>query len=158
MAKTLPSFDVSAVDPAWKIAIVRGAWHGELTEAMARDAADTLRKAGIPEANVSIEVAAGSFEIPLAAKWLIDERKPDGVLAFGVIVQGETHHAQSVASAATQGLMSLQLATGTPIINEILFVANRSQAEARATGDRATGTLAAQTLLHSLALRAKMHS
>lgn len=158
MSDTLPALNVSDVNPNWKIGIVSAAWHGELTQKMAEDAKATLINAGIHESCIKMETAAGSFELPLAGKWLIDTQGVDGVIAFGIIVQGETHHAELVAASAAQGLMSLQMATGVPVINEILLVDEKIHAEERAVGPRAKGVLAAQTLLHSLALGKKLHS
>ncbi len=158
MSDSLPVLNVSDVNPYWKIGIVSAAWHGELTQKMAEDAKAALIVAGIDPSCIHMEVAAGSFELPLAAKWLIDTQKVAGVIAFGIIIQGETHHAELIAKSAAQGLMSLQLATGIPVINEILLVDEKTQAEERAIGPRAKGALAAHTLLHSLALGKKLHS
>ena len=67
----------------------------------------------------------------------------DGIIALGIIIQGETHHATEIARACTDGLMQVQVQTGVPIAHEVLFVHSRAQAEKRLC----KGAEAAETLL-----------
>ncbi len=158
MSDKRPAFIGHKLSPTSRIGIVRSIWHGELTKQMEDDAATLLLAAGLREENLFRVGAPGSYEIPLLCKELIHHQKLDGVIAFGVIVQGATHHARLIAESATHALMSLQLETGVPIIDEILFVDDIEDAAARSTGDHAKGPLAARTLLHSLALLTELRS
>jgi 6,7-dimethyl-8-ribityllumazine synthase len=150
MAGTV-SLPVGKVDTGWKIAIVRSAWHPECVDPMVTEAKAELTRLGVPKANVFTVEAPGSFEVPLLCQWAIRERKADAVIAFGVIVQGQTHHARIVAEQAAAGIMKVQLETGAPIAFEILFVDDVAHAKARSTGEHGKGPLAARTVLISLA-------
>ena len=145
------SLPQAKTDPSWKIAIVRSSWHPECTDAMHQDATKELRRLGIPAKNISDIVVPGSFEIPLACQEAIIGKNADGVIALGVIVQGQTHHARLIAEQAAAGIMQVQLMTATPIMFEILFVDRLADARKRAIGKSGKGALAARTLITTLA-------
>jgi 6,7-dimethyl-8-ribityllumazine synthase len=67
------------------------------------------------------------------------------VLAFGVLIRGETEHFRLVAEATAQGLMRVALDTGVPVLNGVLAVYAAEQAEARSGGDH--GNMGAQVAL-----------
>lgn len=97
----------------------------------------------------------GAFELPLAAKYAI-EQGADAVVALGVVIQGETPHFDYICDAATQGLASLQLETGIPIGFGFLTVDTKAQGIARAglEGSKEDkGAEAVQAALHMLSLR-----
>ena len=154
MAGDAPAFGKIPVDPAWKVVIVRSLWHGELTEAMAKSAAETLSTAGIKD--VREVTVTGSFELPLFAKIALEEWKCDGVIALGVVLRGETKHADLIASEAARACMDLQMQTKKPVAFEVLLVDSLEVAKKRAVGPDSKGTLAAKTLLSSLAGKAEM--
>lgn len=158
MSSAHPSTRAFKLSPGTKIGIVRSVWHTELTKKMQEDAVDVLLDAGLEKKNLFLLTAPGSFEIPLLCKELIDVHELSGIIAFGIIVQGETHHAQLIADASTQGLMNVQLQTSVPIIDEILYVDYIDIAKDRVHGEHGKGRLAARTLLHSLALLDEIHS
>ncbi len=77
----------------------------------------------------------GSFELPLACRWAAASGRFDAVLAFGVLIRGETEHFRLVAEAAARGLMEVALETGTPVLNGVLATHDAGQAAARCGGD-----------------------
>jgi 6,7-dimethyl-8-ribityllumazine synthase len=87
-------------------------------------AADAIELAWVP----------GSFELPLAARWAAASGRFDAVLAFGVVIRGETDHFRLVADAASNGLLRVSLDLGVPVLNGVLAVENATQAEARSGG------------------------
>lgn len=155
---SLPSVDASKVDSSWRIGIVRSVWHGDCTSALAADAKARLIECGIAADNVRTIDAPGSFEIPLLCKKLIDGGFVDGIITLGVIVQGETHHAEIIAHESARAIMDLQMRSGIPIVYEILFVNNIADAKKRSIGKNGKGRLAADTVLHSLANVKQMQS
>lgn len=133
-----------------RIAIVRSSRHPALLEALEQGARAVLQSAGIPDAQISVHAVPGSFEIPLACEMLAERKEAQGIVALGVIVEGETHHAGEIARACTDGLMQVQLATGVPIAHGVLFVQSLAQADARCRGERNRGSEAAEALLAML--------
>jgi 6,7-dimethyl-8-ribityllumazine synthase len=98
-----------------------------------------------PGAHVSLVRVPGAFEIPLAVKLVAMQGKFDAILALGVILQGETAHAELVARSVTGALMNLALEFRLPVIHEVLFLMNEEQAKARCLGAKLNrGTEAAR--------------
>jgi 6,7-dimethyl-8-ribityllumazine synthase len=89
-----------------------------------------------PGARVSTFRVPGSFEIPLAVKLVGDQRKFDAILALGVVLRGETAHAELIGRSVTTALMNLALELGVPVIHEVLLLDNAEQAAARCLGTK----------------------
>ncbi len=108
---------------------------------MVQSAKELLGKAGIQQDHILIVEAPGSFELPLMARALITEKGVNGIVAIGILLEGETSHAAVVAQAVATGLMNLQLEYGIPCAQEVLHVLSLEQAsdrvEAGAEGARA---------------------
>lgn len=154
-SNTTPDFGRVTVNPKWKIAIVRSMWHSELTSVMVSSAVETLTELGVDRKNISLIDVPGSFELPLFCQKAL--QTVDGAIAFGVVVQGETHHAKMIADQAVSGLMRVQLDLKKPITFEVLFVDRIVDAEKRTTGEKSVGPIAARTLLTSLAKLGEIH-
>lgn len=150
MRKVQTSLSLLAAPPGTRIAIVRSSYYDELIQEMEAAARHILSQARV-ETIVSV-IVPGAFEIPLACKKVIKEKKVTGVIALGVIVQGETHHAAEIARACTDGIMQVQLESSIPIIHEVLFVDSLEQARERVTGETNKGAEAATTLLRMISL------
>ena len=157
MSTHSPEFGEITVDPAWKVAIVRAAWHGDLTSALALSCTQKLIELGIQRKNIQEIVVPGSFEIPLFCKEAL-KMGVDGVIAFGVVVQGDTHHARLIAEESASGCMQAQMEFCKPVIFEVLFVDEKKHAQERSIGKDGKGPLSAQTLLSCLAMQAQLHS
>jgi 6,7-dimethyl-8-ribityllumazine synthase len=107
----------------------------------------------VRDEDVSIYRVPGCFELPLAAKRLIEaDEKLDAVVALGAVVRGETPHFDYVAGECARGIMTVQIATGVPIGFGVLTTENLLQAEERADparGDKGyEAAIAAASLLH----------
>lgn len=152
-----PEFTHVTANPSWKIGIVRSLWHGECTRALTESAVATLVDAGIKRRNIIILDTPGSFELPLAVLRAFETRGIDGAIAIGVVVQGETHHAELVAGQAAAGIMQVQLTVKKPVAFDVLYVDRLQDAVARSVGQHSKGRLAALTLLSSLASNGKIH-
>jgi 6,7-dimethyl-8-ribityllumazine synthase len=66
--------------------------------------------------HVAVIWVPGAWEIPIAARKVsFSETPPDGIVALGCILQGETPHAAQLATDVSGALMGLQMETGIPI-------------------------------------------
>ncbi len=97
-------------------------------------ALDVLGNRGAKPDDLEVVWVPGSFELPLACRWVASSGRYDAVLALGVLIRGETEHFRLVAEATMDGLMRVGLDTGTPVLNGVLAVHDRDQAEARTGG------------------------
>jgi 6,7-dimethyl-8-ribityllumazine synthase len=84
-----------------------------------------------PGATISLYRVPGSFEIPVVARELSNQNKADAIIACGVILQGETDHAQNLSRSVTDALQRIAVENGVPIINVVLSFDNETQARAR---------------------------
>ncbi|MBI5754764.1 6,7-dimethyl-8-ribityllumazine synthase [Candidatus Peregrinibacteria bacterium] len=115
-----------------KIAIILSRFHESIGKKLLAEAVKAFKdKKGKPE-NLTLIRVPGSFEIPLTAKKLIDTKKYDAIITLGVLVKGETYHFEAVAKALVDGIRSVMLETGVPIIFEVLIVPDIKLAEKRA--------------------------
>src|ERR1044071_1885123 len=55
-----------------------------------------------PEGTISVHRVPGSFEIPVVVRELASQNKADAIIACGVILQGETNHAQNLSRSVTR--------------------------------------------------------
>lgn len=113
-----------------------------------------LRQRGALEDALDVMWVPGSFEVPLACRWAAETKRYDAVLAFGLVLRGETEHFRLVADAASQGLMRVALDTGIPVLNGVLAAYDAQQAADRtggALGNR--GAEIALAAVHMVQLR-----
>ena len=98
-------------------------------------ALEVLKARGAAEDALQVVWVPGSFELPLACRWAARSGRFDAVLAFGVLIRGETEHFRLVAEAAAHGLQRVALETGVPVLNGVLATHDAAQAAARTGGE-----------------------
>jgi 6,7-dimethyl-8-ribityllumazine synthase len=105
--------------------------------------------ANIANAGIALHQVPGAFEIPLLVQEIARVGGVDGIIALGVIIEGETGHAGHIAAAVTDALMKISLEFRIPIIHEVLSVRNEEQAAKRCLEDAINrGTEAARVAVH----------
>lgn len=117
-----------------RVGICAANWHRELVDELLRGAIDVLRSHGVANADIVHVDVPGSYELPVAAAWLIKTCKVDAVIALGVVVRGETAHFEYVSSPVAHGLMNLSISTATPCMFGVLTTDTIEQAWARCGG------------------------
>jgi 6,7-dimethyl-8-ribityllumazine synthase len=139
----------------YRVGIVVSEWNGEITNALKDGAVEVLRDAGVSEVNCIVRPVPGAFELPLAAKWLLDGPNAcDAIIAIGAVIRGQTAHFDFVCQGVTQGLMQLGLESGKPAIFCVLTDDNIDQSRARSGGEHGNkGIEAAGACLQMLALK-----
>ena len=127
-------------------AIVASRYNARYVDGMLNAAERELKRAG---AKVRIIRVPGAYEIPVVvAKLSTLSAKPAAIICLGVILRGETTHAQHIGEAVSQALMQIQITHGVPVIHEVLLLENQQQAEARCLAPKHNrGVEAAQTAL-----------
>ncbi len=136
-------------------AIAIGRFYEELAERLLAGAQGAFAEAGAGEADV-FEVP-GAFELPLAASYLAQTGRYDGVACLGAVIRGETDHYDFVCAEAARGIQDVQLRTGVPCAFGVLTVSTMEQALARAGGGkRDQGRHAAEAVLRMAQLRSEL--
>ena len=142
-----------------RFAIVASEYNGGYVDAMLRAAKAELLRAGAE--SVQVARVPGAFEIPVVAARLARVSSPrlSAILCLGVILRGETTHAQHIGEAVTAALSHLQVEYEIPVIHEVLLLENEAQARARCLGGKFNrGVEAAQTALKMAAVMKRLES
>ncbi len=114
------------------IAIIASSWHYEIVSQMISTSKELIENLG---ANlVSSSTLPGSLELPLAAKLLFAKNKEiDAIIAFGIILKGDTTHNETVEREVANGFTLVSQEFSKPIINEVIGVSDIEFAKERAT-------------------------
>ena len=139
-----------------RIAIVASRYNAKYVNAMLRAAKVELGKA---KAIVEVVRVPGAFEIPAVASGLsMRLAKPvDAIVCLGVILRGETTHAEHIGQAVTDALMQLQVDHTLPVIHEVLLLENVDQAKNRCLdSSHNRGVEAAQTAVEMTRVMARL--
>lgn len=121
-------------DASHRIVVVASRYNDEFVSPMTQA---FLAELAALEPGSSAEVihAPGSFEIPHLAACAVENLRPDAVVCLGVILQGETGHADLVASSVSDSLCRLSVEKLVPVIHGVLLLGDQEQATTRCLGD-----------------------
>ena len=125
-------FEGQLVATGLKVGIVVGRFNEFITSKLLGGAEDALRRHGAKEEDIDIAWVPGAFEIPFAAKKMIDSGKYDAVITLGTVIRGATPHFDYVCSEVAKGVSSLALSSGKPVIFGVLTTDTIEQAVERA--------------------------
>ena len=138
-----------------RFAIVVGRFYEELAERLVAGAQRAFTEAGAAAAEV--HDVPGAYELPLAALYLAQTGRIDGVACLGAAIRGETDHYDYVCAEAARGIQDVQLRTGVPCAFGVLTVETMEQALARTGGGkRDQGAHAAEAVMALAALRSRL--
>jgi 6,7-dimethyl-8-ribityllumazine synthase len=134
------------------VGIVAARFNEELVESLLARVQAGLAAAGVKPARITMARVPGSHELPVAAHWLA-RRRPDVIIALGVLIGGDTNHHEMVGQSVSQAFQQVALASGIPVINGVIVTDNLKQAQARCTGRINRGAEFARAALEMAALR-----
>jgi 6,7-dimethyl-8-ribityllumazine synthase len=129
MSKEFPT-PPNVLEEAVRFAIVASEYNRDYVDGLVRFATEELSIIA-PQAKLSVVRVPGSFEIPIAVQAVVRNQRPDAILAFGLIFDGETLHASLIATAVTQALSNISLSASVPVLHEVIVVKNEEQAKVR---------------------------
>lgn len=153
--KDLSAYDMEKVPSAenMKFGIVVSEWNYEVTGALARGAAETLKKHGAKDDNILVKHVPGSFELTLGGQLFAENTDVDAILLLGCVIQGETRHFDFICHGVSQGATHLNMKFNLPVIFGVLTTDNQQQALDRAGGKHGNkGDEAAVTAIKMVAL------
>ncbi len=118
------------------IAIVASLYNETYVNAMLEAARQELSEL-MPSAQVMTYRVPGAFEIPVCAEYVLRSTAPNALIALGVILRGETEHADLVGASVTDALQRMAVAHVVPVVlHEVLLLDGEEQARERCLGGR----------------------
>ncbi|NDW13727.1 6,7-dimethyl-8-ribityllumazine synthase [Bacteroides sp. 214] len=132
----LSDYDLASVPDASNMhfGIVVSEWNPAITGNLLKGAIETLEKHGAKKENILIKTVPGSFELTFGASQLIDNSNVDAVIALGCVIKGDTPHFDYVCAGVTQGITTLNVTSGIPVIFGLITTNTMEQAEDRSGG------------------------
>jgi 6,7-dimethyl-8-ribityllumazine synthase len=118
----------------FRIGIVVSEWNDSITLNLLKGAKEALIENGVKEENILVRFVPGAFELPLGAQMMCEYTDVYGIIAIGVVIQGETKHFDFVCDGATQGIKDVNLQYNVPVSFCLLTDTNIQQSIDRSGG------------------------
>ena len=147
MSKEGFTFSTDKVNVNKKISLVAAKWNAELVQELVKSGTAHLEALGLT--NLKIVYVPGAWELVHAAQKELAHA--DGVIAFGVVIRGETTHYELISESVAQGLMQISIDTKKPVAFGLIATENLQQAEDRVSSSKLNkGREIAQSLVEML--------
>lgn len=111
---------MSTTAPSPRVVFIAAEWHANIVEKSYEGFSAEFERLGHNIDTVDTYKVPGAFDIPLLAKKLAESGQYEAIIAAGFIVDGGIYRHEFVSSAVIDGLMRVQLDTGTPVISCVL--------------------------------------
>lgn len=146
------------VGPRKTLAIVASTFNEDYVQGLI-DACRNEIVALMPQASIPLYRVPGAYEIPTCAEYVLNHTNADIVIALGVVMEGETAHADIIARTVAQTLSEMSVRHELPVINQVLLLKDEQQAHERCFGAELNrGTEAARAALSMVELFHKLHA
>ena len=147
MSKDGFAYTSNKIDVSKKITIVASKWNAELVNELVESGRMHLESLGFTD--LKIVYVPGAWELVHAAQKELAHA--DGVIAYGVVIRGETTHYELISESSAQGLMQVSIAANKPIGFGLIAAENVSQAHERTNASKLNkGKEIAQSLVEML--------
>lgn len=118
-----------------RIVVVASRFNEDVVKKLVDGALEALVKHGVSFDDIDVVWVPGAWELPLAARLLLNSERYDGLVALGAVIRGETAHFDFIAAETSRGLADVSMQSETPVGFGVLTCDTDEQAEARAGGN-----------------------
>jgi 6,7-dimethyl-8-ribityllumazine synthase len=132
-----------------RLGVVCARWNPTVTDGLLASCLAALERHGARAGDIDVVRVPGAFELPAAARVLIQRRRYHALVALGAIVRGETTHHEVLGHAVAGALAQLSADSGVPIGFGLLTCDTMDQARSRA----GKGAEAAEAAIEMATLR-----
>jgi 6,7-dimethyl-8-ribityllumazine synthase len=115
-----------------RFAIVASRFNDFITDRLVGGALDALTRSGAAADDIDVVKVPGAFEIPLAARKLVEKKRHAAVICLGAVIRGATPHFDYVSAEVSKGVAHVGLDTGVPVIFGVVTTDTIEQAIERA--------------------------
>jgi 6,7-dimethyl-8-ribityllumazine synthase len=91
-------------------------------------ARDALIRHGVLDTDIEVAWTPGSFEIPLIAQKMAENKKYHAVICLGAVIRGGTPHFDYISAEVSKGIANTSLKTGIPIVFGVITTDTLEQA------------------------------
>jgi len=113
-----------------RFTIVASQFNARYVQGLVNHATEELREL-VSGAVLTLHQVPGAFEIPIVVLEIARQERADAIIAVGVIIRGNTAHAEYLSHSVTNALQQIALEFGVPVINAVLSLENVDQARER---------------------------
>ena len=147
MSKEGFTFSTDKLNVNKKISLIAAKWNAELVQELVKSGTAHLEALGF--SNLKIVYVPGAWELVHAAQKELAHA--DGVIAFGVVIRGETTHYELISESVGQGLMQISIDAKKPVGFGLIATENLQQAKDRVSSSKLNkGREIAQSLVEML--------
>ena len=125
------AFKATEISINSKYGLLSTQWNKFVVDIMLENAEKELEFQGVDKTNILKIEVPGAYELPLAAKRML-ETNIDAVIALGAVIKGETPHFDFVSSSCANGLTRVSLDANKPVLFGVLTTETEEQAIERA--------------------------
>jgi 6,7-dimethyl-8-ribityllumazine synthase len=111
-----------------KVGIVVSRFNSLFTNQLLQGALDALERHGVKETDVQVVWVPGAMEIPQALQKLSIEHKFDFLIGLGVVIQGDTPHAELINTQVARSILQIATTADIPVVNGVVSTENIEQA------------------------------
>lgn len=129
MPKTI---EANLIAEGRRFAVVVSRFNDFISEKLLSGATDALLRSGAVDEDIEVIRVPGSFEIPLVAKKLAQQKKHHAVICLGAVIRGSTPHFDYVSAEVSKGIAAAGMETGVPVIFGVITADTIEQAIERA--------------------------
>ena len=159
VSRDFPRSIIDAVPRDARVGIVAARFNEHIVDGLLSGCLRRLTELGLNTDRVEVYRVPGAFELPVAAKLLIETKRVSAVICLGCIIRGDTPHFDFVAGEAARGIQQVSLDSGIPVIFGVLTTNTEQQARDRVGGSHGhAGERAAEAALEMIALVEFVHS
>ena len=119
---------ISAKGKGLRILIIHTRWNTQVVSRLVTGCFEQLLHLGVEKENIQIKDVPGAYELPFAAKRLLETGDFDACIPIGVLIKGSTMHFEYIADAVSNGLMRVGLDGKVPVIFGVLTCLTEEQA------------------------------
>lgn len=115
-----------------RIGIVAARFNEFITSKLIGGAEDALVRHEVAKDDIELAWVPGAFEIPLAAKKMVESGRYDAVITLGAVIKGSTPHFDYVCGEVSKGVATVSLQSNVPVIFGVLTTNTIEEAIQRA--------------------------
>ena len=130
----MPEFVAQPRGAGRRIGVIASRFNESVVRRLVDGAMETLVANGTELDAIDVIWVPGAWELPVAARYLLETDRYDALVALGAVIRGETKHFDYIAGETSRGLQQLTLDFGVPIGFGVLTTEDDAQADARAGG------------------------